>query len=695
MRRIRLLLLLPLLVLPAFAQQEAPVPATPTPTPPEPKPARAAAPPLPDFVPAGATLYSVLMMGNPAGHLAAWQLPDGRIRTFFEFNDRGRGPRQESYVTLDRQGYAARIESTGHDYFKGPSSESFSIEDGVARWQNKSEKGELKLQGPAFYTGMAGTPYEFALLVKKLAAAPERRLALLPQGEARLARLEKKTVTAGGRSQAVSLVAVTGMDIAPTYLWLDGANEMFASGGSWLMIIRKGWEAAIPALLEAQTAAEAARARALAAKLAHRPKGAVVFRHADVFDAPQAALLRDQDVIVAGNKIVSVAPAGKTALPRGAEIVDARGKTLLPGLWDMHAHVSDNDGLLNLAAGVTTVRDLANDTDELLARRTRIEKGEELGTRIVLAGFMDGPGPFQGPTKVLVSTPEEVRAAVEKYHQLGFVQIKMYSSIKPELVPVIVEEAHKRGMRVSGHIPAGMTAAEAVRLGFDEIQHLNFLVLNFMPDVKQTQTPARFTEPAKRAAELDLASPAVREFIALLKERGTAVDPTAAIFEQMFTARPGAVPEGWKPIADRLPVQWRRGLLAGGLPAPEGMDQRYRESWANMLRILKLLYDAGVPIQPGTDATAGFALHRELELHVAAGIPAPVVLRNATFAAARTMKLDDRLGQVAPGKLADLALVEGDPTTDIRAVRRTRLTMKDGVIYRPAEIYTELGIAPE
>jgi len=109
----------------------------------------------------------------------------------------------------------------------------------------------------------------------------------------------------------------------------------------------------------------------------------------------------------------------------------------------MHAHVADNDGMLNLAAGVTTVRDLGNDIDTLLARRKRIEEGQEIGNRIVLAGIIDGPGPYQGPTKVLVSTKDEARAAVDEYVRLGYVQIKIYSSVKPELVPAIIDEAHK------------------------------------------------------------------------------------------------------------------------------------------------------------------------------------------------------------------------------------------------------------
>ena len=159
------------------------------------------------------------------------------------------------------------------------------------------------------------------------------------------------------------------------------------------------------------------------------------------------------------------------------------------------ARLEDGEQYL-LAAGETTVRDLANDVDELLARKKRIEDGTEIGTRIVMAGFMDGPGPYQGPTKVLVAEEKSGREWIDKYAALGMVQLKLYSSLKPELVAPLAEAAHKKGLRVSGHIPAGLTASDAVKLGYDEIQHANFLVLNFMPDVKETRTPARFNEPA-------------------------------------------------------------------------------------------------------------------------------------------------------------------------------------------------------
>ncbi len=423
-----------------------------------------------------------------------------------------------------------------------------------------------------------------------------------------------------------------------------------------------------------------------------------MFENANLFDAESGKTVPKQDVWIRANRITKVAPSegGSHRIYSidGPRIIDATNKTLLPGLWDMHAHVGDNDGLLNLAAGVTTVRDLANDTDSLLARRQRIIDGKEIGTRIVLAGIIDGNDAFHGPTKVLVSTEAEARAAVDNYKKLGYVQIKIYSSVPPALVPIIIDEAHKNGMRVSGHIPANMIASQCVEDGYDEIQHMNFLVLNFFPDVKNTNTIARLTKPGELSASLDLNSPQVQSFVKLLQDHHTTLDLTMTVFEDQYRLPPGQIPFGFRPVANRLPAQVRRGLLTAAMTPPAGMEETYKKSFAKMLEFEGLLYRSGLSIEDGTDNMAGFALHRELEIDVEAGIPANVVLQNATLNAAKIMNMDKDLGSIAPGKLADLVLIDGDPTKNISDIRKTALVVKDGVIYKPAELYTELGVTP-
>lgn len=650
-------------------------------------------PPVPADIPTSAARYSVLIMGSLAGQQATWTTPDGKVHAFFQFNDRGRGPKTTSLITLDSKGIPIAESISGNDYLKSAVHEVFSIDGQTARWTNTAEHGQKKVAAPAVYIAMNGAPSEIALLVHA-ALVNGGSIALLPAGEARVERVTEQSVEASGKKQRVTLYSVAGLDFSPSYVWLDDGGHFFAAGSSWSMIVPEGWEATAKDLQTTQDQVMQARAAEIAKKLAHRPSHGVVFAHANVFDATTATMLQDQNVVVVGNHIQALGLAATVQAPPDAEIVDATGKTLLPGLWDMHAHVGDNDGLLNLAAGVTTVRDLANDTDTLLARRKRIDAGTEIGTRIVIAGIIDGRGPYQGPTKVLVSTEAEARAAVDNYVRLGYVQIKIYSSVSPELVPPIIDEAHKNGLRVSGHIPAFMTASQCVKLGYDEIQHVNFLILNFMPDVKETRTPARFSEPAKRAADLDLNSPEVQAFVKLLQQHHTTLDPTMSVFEETIVARPGEVPPGYKTVENRLPAQVRRGLLSGGITPPEGMEARYQQSFAKMVDLVGVLYRAGIPIEAGTDSMAGFTLQRELELDTQAGIPAPKVLQLATLGAARIMKRDAELGSITAGKLADMVLIDGNPAVNISDVRRTSLTMKDGVVYKPAELYSELGVLP-
>jgi imidazolonepropionase-like amidohydrolase len=651
-----------------------------------------AVPVLPADVPATADRYSVSIMGNLAGQQAVWTAPDGTVHMFYQFNDRGRGPKTTSILKLDTGGIPVAETITGNDYLKSPVNENYSLDAGTARWKNDSEQGEKKLTAPAVYASINGAPAEFATLVHA-SRVNHGTIALLPEGETKVEEVAVRNLESSGGNKQVSLYAITGLDFSPTYVWLDYQDKFFAFVNPWSTIISEGWEKTAGTLQTLQDQIVQSHSAALAEKLAHRVPNGIVFTHANVFDSESGKIVKDQNVVVAGNRIQSVGPASTTRVA-DAEVIDATGKTLLPGLWDMHTHVGDNDGLLNLAAGVTTVRDLANDTETLLARRKRIEEGKEIGTRIVIAGIIDGRGPFQGPTKVLVSTEDEARAAVDNYAKLGYVQIKIYSSVKPELVHAIIDEAHKKGLRVSGHIPAEMTAAQCVKLGYDEIQHANFLMLNFTPDVKNTNTPTRFTEVAKRGADLDLNSADVQSFVKLLQDHHTTLDPTLSIFEDMFLTRAGEIPRGFQPIAKRLPPQVRRGLLSSGLTPPAGMDQRYRDSFAKMVQLVGVMYRAGIPIEAGTDSMVGFALHRELELHVQASIPAARVLQDATLNAARIMNMDRDLGSIAPGKLADLTLVDGDPVANISDIRKTALVVKDGVLYRPAELYSALGVEP-
>ncbi|MGZ4875312.1 MAG: amidohydrolase family protein [Candidatus Angelobacter sp.] len=641
-----------------------------------------------------ASRYTFILAGNKAGFESSSRNPDGSLQLHFEFNDRGRGPNINEKILTGKDGIPVEIEITGVDYLKAPVDERFSLKQGSATWKNRSEEGQKKITGKAAYVSISGAAEETGLLAQALLAAPEHKLPLLPEGEASIEKRSELKINANGQSRTVTQYAINGFGFTPSPLWLDSDGKFFASVSTWSSIVQEGWEGATADLLKEQEKFDNERSANLARTLAHKPKGPLVFVHANLFDSESAQMLPNRTVVITGNRISAVGADGQVPLPKNAETIDAAGKTLMPGLWDMHVHVQPGDGLLHMVCGVTSVRDLANDTDALLQMRSRFDAGTEIGPRVVMAGFIDGRGPYQGPTKVFADTEEEAKAAIDNYARLGYIQIKVYSSLKPELLPKIVGMAHAHGMRVSGHVPSGMIAEQFVRAGVDEIQHMNFIFLDFMPQVKDTRTPARFTEVAAHGAEIDPKSEQVQAFIQLLKEHKIVVDPTLSIFESMIDDRPGKMSQGFAAVADSMPAQVRRGFLYGGLQVPPGQDQHYQDSFQRMLDMAKAFYDAGIPLVAGTDSLAGFALHRELELYEKAGIPAAKVLQLATLGAARVVKRDADLGSIAPGKLADVILVDGNPATHVSDIRRVKTVVRDGVVFQVADIDRALGVIP-
>lgn len=652
-----------------------------------------AAAPLSAQSPGDTVRFTIVSSGRTAGYARDWREADGTIGSYLEFNDRGRGPALTTRVRVDATGFPVWMESQGVNYYKTPVTERFTLQGGRATWRNSSDQGDRAVAGRAWYVPVDASP-EGGLMARALLAAPNRTLPLLPEGEARIDSVTEVEVTAGGRTQRVAQYAIHGMGFQPQYLWLDSSRAFFSTGSDWFAVVREGWEPVLPALFAAQREAEDRRAQSLARTIPRRPAGALVIRNANLFDSETGASRPGTTVVIEGNTIRAVGPDGTVAVPAGAEVVDAAGKALLPGLWDMHVHLSGTDGPLHLAAGVTSVRDLANDTVTAPRTAAAWTAGTLVGPRVVMAGFIDGSGPYTGPTGIRVDTPEQALAAVNFYADRGYEQIKVYSSLKPELVPVIERAAHARGLRLSGHIPEGMRAEDAVRAGFDELQHANFVVLNFLSDTLDTRTPQRFSGPGEGAALLDLHGPAVLGFIDLLRQRGTVVDPTLSAFEGLLVARPGEPDPVLSAVEHRFPATVRRGLRGGGLPVPAGMDQRYRDSFAAMMTLTRMMDSAGVTIVPGTDGMAGFTLQHELELYARAGIPAPRVLQIATLVSARVARRADRLGSIAPGKLADVILIDGDPARRISDIRNVHLVIKDGVLYDPAALDRASGITP-
>ncbi len=638
--------------------------------------------------PAAPRSDTILILGNAAGAQSVREA-DGMTRAEFSFNDRGRGDHIIATWKLDADGLPLAYQGAGNDYMKAKVTEHFVLKDGRASWDNRSEHGAGVAAPHAFYVPANAPPEFTGVLARALLKAPGGRLQLLPAGEASI-REVPEAATAG-----LKLYEITGLDLSPDAVWLDAQGNTAAIISGWAAILAPRAHELLTQLTEAQSAASTAWAARLARESARVPEHALLIRDARLFDPRDLSVRGHMSVLVRGAHIVRVEADAALTAPADAELIEARGRFLMPGLWDNHQHFDDTAGALDLATGITSARDMANDTDHFLARVARFDAGTELGPRVWKAGIIDGAGPFAGPTKMRIANAAEALQDVDWYADHGYGQIKIYSSVPPELVPVIADEAHARGLRVSGHVPAYMTARQFVDGGADEIQHINFIVLNFLFDeVKDTRNMNRFTAVAAHAHELGADKPAVREFITYLAQRHIVLDPTVNVFEAMFCGDPAAITPGLEAIAPRLPAQVRRAQLSQALTVPEGQAAAYREALPALLALLKALYDAGVTIIPGTDSFPGYELHHELALYVRAGIAPAQVLRLATLTSAQVVGKDGERGLIAPGRLADLILVDGDPSVHIEDIDRVDLVMKDGRLYDPARIEQALGIAP-
>lgn len=637
--------------------------------------------------------------GVRGGTLSVRRLTSGEIVSRYRYTDNGRGPDLRAHWRLTAEGVPARFSLRGTTTYGSRAREDFRHRHGLASWRTVGDQGTQatargSLRG---YLPMVATPDYLAALARG-ALARGGRLPLLPSGELTVREVERQWLPAGNAAaMEVRLLAMSGLGLQPDYLWLRADGGLFASlavADGVYGLVAAGWESALPILTARQRAADGLMLQRLAAETAHRWAGPVVFRDVRVFDSRSGKVGEPVQVVSEGGRVTSVGPA-TLPLPANAWVIEGAGRVLLPGLVDMHTHHQPWGGPLHLAAGVTLTRDLGNDHDNLLLQQARFDGGEWLGPRIWPAGFMDGRSPFTASGGKTPATLAEALAGVDFFAEHGYRQLKLYSSFPPDWIEPVAAHAHRRGLAVGGHVPAFTTASRVIAQGYDELSHLNMLFLNFVAQPHEdTRTLARFTMVGERGGDLDLDGAAVREFVAELARRGTIVDPTLACFEDSFNQAPGERSRVLGPVLDHLPVAFRRSLLQPEMELSPPVLARYRASWRKMLQMLRQLDAAGVTLVPGTDSWEGFAMHRELELWVEAGIPPGRVLQQATLGAARVLREDRAHGVVAPGFVSDLLLVEGDPVADITALRRISLVMKGDTILFPAEVHRWLGIRP-
>lgn len=648
---------------------------------------------------AGETLLYVAMVddGKKTGHQIVEQGDDGVTRVDYIFKDNGRGPELKEEFTLAPDGTYLRYAVKGTATFGAPIDETFSRDGDKAKWKSTSDEGAATVTGTALYTPLSGTPACYSVILAAMAQRTDGKLPLIPGGTLSIRKVADATIARGRERRKLALMSLTGVGFSPTFVWAttDAKPRLFAYLESgWMQLIEEGWEPHAKTLEARQKAAERNILAAMQTRLAHPLKGATLIRNARVFDSKRAELGPASDVLIRDGRIVSVAPAGSRKI-KARHVVDAGGRVLLPGLFDMHAHIGQWEGGLNIAAGVTTVRDMGNDNATLLQMMAQERAGKWMMPRIVTAGFIEGKSGMSASGGFTIATLAEAKKAVDWYAKHRFPQIKIYNSFPKEHVRATAAYAHAKGMRVSGHVPAFMRAEEVVEQGYDEIQHINQVLLNFYVTEKtDTRTLERFYLPAEQTAALDFDSKRVQDFIALLARKQTVIDPTLTTFD-FIRQRAGTPLRTLAAVADHLPPDVQRGLRVAEMNIPDDATAaRYEESYRKMVEFVGRLHKAGVPIVAGTDDVPGFTLHRELELYVEAGLTPSQALQVATLNGARYARVLNDRGTVEPGKRADLVLVDGDPTARIADIRKIALVIKGTAAYYPAEVYEELGIRP-
>lgn len=633
--------------------------------------------------PAGARHYTISSSAGKHGDIWQWTLPDGRIAYRMSMNLRGWITETDQTITPGPDGAPGKIAIRGFTD-SGEATEDYWVDDkGVAHWKTTVDAGSAPLGARRYVTH--GGPWlaseqDFAALI----AAGDKGVELLPSGRGFITLGESAQIAGPSGPRTVRLAFMRGFGFSPQPVWLDADNRFFGFvGGGGMGLLPAGYESARDTLRPIQDKATAAMIKDVSQRfLAPANRTPTLVDNVQVFDSLGGRYLTGQAVLIADGKVARLGAAGSIEAPAGATVIDGRGKTLLPGLWDAHLHTGGPDWNLiqNVATGITNFRSPGSEIEDTLEMVKAREAGELLAPEGKVSVIIDRKDPLAAQGAITVSSPEEAIAAVRKVKEAGLWGVKFYTSMTPAWIAPAAAEAHRLGLHVNGHIPAGMRPIEAVRAGYDEVTHINFIMMQSMPQavVDKANTAARLEGPAKFGKDLDLDSAELTEFYAELGRRKTYVDPTLVVWETLMTSDGSAIAPGYAPFAKIAPPSVARGWKIAGYPLFDGLTRDdFRKSFDKMAGLVGRLYKAGAPIVAGTDGY-GLELVRELEIYERIGMTNAQALQSATIVPARLTGMDAQFGSVTVGKTANLILVDGDVSKKLGDLRRVEVVFQDG-----------------
>ena len=637
--------------------------------------------------------YSVILGGQNVGHVRA-DTTANRTTIDYDVKNNGRGPTMAETITFGPDGLPTAWTISGTTTFGSKVNETFKRDRTRASWVDSTGKGQAAPKQPSVYVAQSGSPWSLQVYARALLKQPGMTMPALPGGTLRLEKRDAIDVQGKAGPLRVTRYELSGIQTDPDVMLLDAEGNLFASVTPGRVVVREGYESEEVRLRQLAADWSTERFATIQKEVAHDYGGPTRIRNVRLFDPKTGQLTAPVSVLVNGKRIAAIEAVDSPATP-GEVLIDGAGGTLIAGLYEMHGHLGQEDALLNLLAGITSVRDMGNDNAVLDELIRKIGSGDVGGPHVIRSGFIEGKSPYSANNGMLVDSQEKAIDAVRWYGARGYWQIKIYNSMNPAWVPAMVQEAHRLGMRVAGHVPAFSSADQMIEAGYDEITHINQFALGWVIGPEEdTRTLFRLTA-LKRLPTLDLNSAKVQHTIDLMAKGQKAIDPTLGIHENLVFNRDGTVPRGAQDYFTHLPIGAQRDLKKAWIDtSAPGDAQAYEQAFDKLVNVVRLLHERGIFIVFGTDTGGSFTYHRELELYQSAGMTAPEILKRATFDSARYVGEEQSSGSIEKGKRADFFLVPGDPTRDLKAIKTIAMVVKDGVFYYPSEAYPKFGIEP-
>jgi imidazolonepropionase-like amidohydrolase len=592
----------------------------------------------------------------------------------FDFTDRGGRVQLASTLRTKADFTPLSFKATGKSYRFVNVDSDVRIENGTAIVKADGAESRVTVTAP-FYTVDGYAPFAAQMMLLRYWKAhgqPRmmRTVPGLPANDVFIEARGREAIRIGSDTVRLERYVIDGVVWGRETVWLDERDTLAAAitraGGLSFEAVREDLEPALVGFVQRATRDRMADLEAITHRVPLLKSGTYAMTGATIVDGTGRAAIPDGVVVVRDGRIADVGPRAAVTIPPGVPSVVVDGKTIVPGLWDMHTHVTQIEWApVYLAAGVTTVRDMGNEFEFVVPLRDAIASGRALGPRVLAAGLIDGGGPNAFGV-YYAATLEEAKQAVGKYHDAGFQQIKIYSLVTPPIVEAICAEAHRLGMTVTGHVPNGMTIEQAAAAGMDHIAHL--------------------------AIRGEAGSEEVQKTIAFLRDHKTVMDPTQS-WNELLGHAAGTPISAFQPGVLKIPAPLNRVFSNAGAAGIDAATARTRLERG--LRIVKALHDAGVPIVAGTDeGIPGYSVHREIELYVEAGLTPMEALQAATIVPARVMKMDGELGTIERGKRADMIVLNANPLDAIRNIRAVRWTIRDGRVYDAPALWQSVRFQP-